>query len=159
MEFFWTFLPFSVKNLLNWVKSYTNPATIVQLDWKNVNFQQIYDHFSLILHHASDHSAKFLTVLAGRTVKISHSQKVPGFESRRLRQKCHWSIWLIKKFFTKWLLTLLLIIFKILNHGQIISKFPIFLCWTKLPHRYFKCLKIRQNLICITSTTKLQNIL
>ena len=64
----------------------------MQLDWKNVNFQQIYDHFSLILHHASDRSAKFLTVLAGRSVKISHSPKGPGFESRRLRQKGHWSI-------------------------------------------------------------------
>ena len=59
--------------------------------------------------------------------------------------------------FTKWFLALLLIIFKILNHGQIISKFPIFLCWTKLPHRYFECLKIRQNIIYNSSTTKLQN--
>ena len=46
----------------------------------------------MILHHASDRSAKFLTVLAGRTVKISASPKGPRFESRRPQQKCHRSI-------------------------------------------------------------------
>ena len=39
-----------------------------------------YSHFSSFLHHASDRSANFLTVLAGRTVKISPSPIGRGFE-------------------------------------------------------------------------------
>ena len=44
------------------------------------------------LHSASDLSAIFLTVLAGRTVKKSLSPLGPGFESRGRRQKGHRSI-------------------------------------------------------------------
>ena len=50
-----------------------------------------YSYFSSFLHHASDHSANFLTVLAGRTVKLSPSPRGPGLESRRPHQKCHQS--------------------------------------------------------------------
>ena len=42
-----------------------------------------YSHFSSFLHHASDRSANFLTVLAGRTVKISPSPIGRGFEPGR----------------------------------------------------------------------------
>ena len=42
-----------------------------------------YSHFSSFLQHASDRSANFLTVLAGRTVKISPSPIGRGFEPGR----------------------------------------------------------------------------
>ena len=63
----------------------------MQSDFENVNFQESYDHFGLLLHDVSDRLAKFLIFLAGRTVKISLSPKGPGVESRRPKQKCYWS--------------------------------------------------------------------
>ena len=64
----------------------------MQSDFKNVHFEQSYGNFRSPLRHASDSSATFLTVLAGRTVKKSPSPIGPGFESRRRRQKGHRSI-------------------------------------------------------------------
>ena len=79
--------------LLNYcIKKLPKTATLMQSDWKNVNFQHRYGHFRASLHHASDHLAIFLTVFAGRTVKISTSPRGPGFESRRPHQKGHRSI-------------------------------------------------------------------
>ena len=54
----------------------------MQSDFKNDHFEQTYGNFSLSLHHASDRSAIFLTVSAGRTVKKLPSPIGPGFESR-----------------------------------------------------------------------------
>ena len=39
---------------------------------------QTYSYFKSHLHGALDHSAKFLTVLAGRTVKIFRDREVAG---------------------------------------------------------------------------------
>ena len=64
----------------------------MQSDFKNVHFEQSYGNFRSPLRHASDRSATFLTVLAGRTVKKSPSPIGPGFESRRRQQKGHRSI-------------------------------------------------------------------
>ena len=55
----------------------------MQSDFKDVHFEQSYGNFRSPLRHASDRSATFLTVLAGRTVKKSPSPIGPGFESRR----------------------------------------------------------------------------
>ena len=55
-----------------------------------------YSHFSSFLHHASDRSANFLTVLAGRTVKISPSPIGRGFEPGRRQDFSDRSI-LVKK--------------------------------------------------------------
>ena len=60
---------------------------MVQPNWKNIYFQHFYGHFRTHLHRASDHSAMFLTDLAGRTVKKSPSLEGPGFESRRRNKK------------------------------------------------------------------------
>ena len=57
-----------------------------------MHLKQSYAHLCSVLHGALDHSAIFLTVLAGRTVKKAPSPKGPGFESRRRRQKGHRSI-------------------------------------------------------------------
>ena len=78
--------------LLNWVKNWTNPATIMQSNWKNIYFQHFYGHFKSHLRHASDRLSIFLTDVAGRTVKISPSPEGSGFESRQGQQKCHQSI-------------------------------------------------------------------
>ena len=64
----------------------------MQSDWKNVSLKESYSHSKLCLHRAPHRSAIFLTDLAGRTVKFSPSPRGPGFESRQLQQKCHWSI-------------------------------------------------------------------
>ena len=64
----------------------------MQLDCKNIISKETYSYYKLYLHRASDRSAIFLTVLAGRTVKESPSPIGPGFESRRRQQKGHRSI-------------------------------------------------------------------
>ena len=56
----------------------------MQSDFENDHFEQTYGNFSLSLHHASDRSAIFLTVLAGRTGKTLPTLKGPGFESQQL---------------------------------------------------------------------------
>ena len=68
---------------------------------KNVSFKESYSYFKLRLHRASDRSAIFLTVLAGRTVKLSPSPRGPGFESRQLQQKSHWSILMLSNAMAK----------------------------------------------------------
>ena len=66
-----------------------------------------YSHFSSFLHHASDRSANFLTVLAGRTVKISPSPIGRGFEPGRRQDFSDRSIrphfWNFKREKSKWL--------------------------------------------------------
>ena len=64
----------------------------MQSDWPYMHSYQSYAYFKSPLHHAPDHSAIFLTVLAGRTVKNSLSPRGPGFDSRRRQQKGHRSI-------------------------------------------------------------------